>query len=147
MVPTRSPVWSPLGHCVPKYYDFLPGDIDKCFLCFFCPFRGNKGFFFALHQPQDAATIPGQLWSSRSDLTANYNSFIGASPDGAVYDHLNSEQPSGVLAVEGLYCARTRGPVQACVTAEFLCLYFLMQPWAIGSEENGGSALLQSYGH
>ena len=49
------------------------------------------------------------------------HSFLGASPDGAVYDPSNMSQPFGFLEVKCLYSARNVTPVEACTLPGFCC--------------------------
>ena len=45
--------------------------------------------------------------------------FLGASPDGAVYDPSNPEQPYGFLEVKCPYTVRNQSPSEACATSGF----------------------------
>ena len=47
--------------------------------------------------------------------------FLGASPDGAVYDPSNPEQPYGFLEVKCPYTVRNQSPSEACATSGFFC--------------------------
>ena len=47
------------------------------------------------------------------------HSFIGASPDGAVYDPSNVQQPFGFLEVKCPYSVREMSPVDACANSGF----------------------------
>ncbi len=47
--------------------------------------------------------------------------FLGASPDGAVYDPFNSMQPYGFLEVKCPYSARNLTPTEACGVNGFYC--------------------------
>ena len=47
--------------------------------------------------------------------------FLGASPDGAVYDPSNSQQPFGFIEVKCPYSARDDTPVDACALSGFCC--------------------------
>lgn len=48
-------------------------------------------------------------------------SFLGASPDGAIYDPLNPQQPFGYLEVKCPYSARNLTPIEACGRSGFCC--------------------------
>lgn len=47
--------------------------------------------------------------------------FLGASPDGAVYDPSNTEQPFGFLEIKCPYSARNVTPTEACTHHNFFC--------------------------
>ena len=49
------------------------------------------------------------------------HSFLGASPDGVVYDPSNMSQPFGFLEVKCPYSARNVTPVEACTLPGFCC--------------------------
>ena len=53
-------------------------------------------------------------------INTNY-SFLGASPDGAVYDPVISQQPSGFVEVKCPYSVRNISPTDACSTSGFSC--------------------------
>lgn len=48
-------------------------------------------------------------------------SFLGATPDSAIYDPFDPEQPYGFLEVKCLYSARNVIPIKACETPGFCC--------------------------
>ena len=48
--------------------------------------------------------------------------FLGASPDGAVYDPHNSEEPYGFLEVKCPYSVRNLTPIEACDSSTFCCV-------------------------
>lgn len=48
-------------------------------------------------------------------------SFLGATPDGAVYDPSTSGQPYGYLEVKCPYSQRDRTPKEACSSSSFCC--------------------------
>ena len=47
--------------------------------------------------------------------------FLGASPDGAVYDPSNTNQPFGFLEIKCLYSQRNMTPADACSSSGFCC--------------------------
>ena len=47
--------------------------------------------------------------------------YLGASPDGAVYDPTNVNQPFGFIEVKCPYTARNMTPVEACLLPKFCC--------------------------
>ena len=47
--------------------------------------------------------------------------YLGASPDGAVYDQSNVGQPFGFLEVKCPYTARNTSPLDACTLPNFFC--------------------------
>lgn len=47
--------------------------------------------------------------------------FLGASPDGAVYDPANTLQPFGFLEIKCPYANRSQTPAEACGTSGFCC--------------------------
>ena len=47
--------------------------------------------------------------------------YLGASPDGAVYDPSNMQQPFGFLEIKCPYSSRALTPVEACSTPGFCC--------------------------
>ena len=47
--------------------------------------------------------------------------YLGASPDGAVYDPYDPQQPFGFLEVKCPYSARDISPSEACATSGFFC--------------------------
>ena len=49
-------------------------------------------------------------------------SFLGASPDGAVYDPVNSQEPFGYLEIKCPYSARNLTPAEASAHSGFCCL-------------------------
>ncbi len=48
-------------------------------------------------------------------------SFLGTSPDGAVYDPSNSQEPFGFLEVKCPYTSRDVTPIEACNKSGFYC--------------------------
>ena len=48
-------------------------------------------------------------------------SFLGASPDGAVYDPSDNEKPFGFLEVKCPYSAKEVDPTAACAKSSFFC--------------------------
>ena len=50
-----------------------------------------------------------------------YYPYLGASPDGAVYDPSSSQQPFGFLEVKCPYSIRQMSPVEACSAPGFFC--------------------------
>lgn len=48
-------------------------------------------------------------------------SFLGASPDGAIYDPLNLQEPFGFLEIKCPYSARNLTPAEACAQSGFCC--------------------------
>jgi len=47
--------------------------------------------------------------------------YLGASPDGAVYDPTSTEQPFGFLEIKCPYNARNKSPLEACTLPNFFC--------------------------
>ena len=47
--------------------------------------------------------------------------FLGASPDGAVYDPVSLDKPFGFLEVKCPYSTRSSTPIEACGTSGFFC--------------------------
>ena len=60
--------------------------------------------------------------SSSGFLISTTYPFLGASPDGAVYDPSNTSQPFGFLEVKCPYSARTVTPTDACAISGFCCI-------------------------
>ena len=54
-------------------------------------------------------------------LVSTTHPFLGASPDGAVFDPSNTLQPFGFLEVKCPYSARMLTPTDACATSGFCC--------------------------
>ena len=54
-------------------------------------------------------------------LVSTTHPFLGASPDGAVFDPSNTMQPFGFLEVKCPYSARMITPTDACATSGFCC--------------------------
>jgi hypothetical protein len=48
-------------------------------------------------------------------------SFLGASPDGAIYDPLHLQEPFGFLEIKCPYSARNLTPAEACAKSGFCC--------------------------
>ena len=48
-------------------------------------------------------------------------SFLGASPDGAVYDPSSAQQPFGFVEIKCPYSHRHASPAEACNTSSFCC--------------------------
>ena len=76
------------------------------------------------------AYIHHQHSCGRSDLTVGpcgffiseqQHPFLGATPDGTVYDPTNPEQPFGFLEVKCPYSHRDRTPTEACAMPAFCC--------------------------
>ena len=75
------------------------------------------------------AYIHHQHSCGRSDLTvgpcgffvSEQHPFLGATPDGTVYDPTNPEQPFGFLEVKCPYSHRDRTPTEACARPGFCC--------------------------
>ena len=59
--------------------------------------------------------------SSGFFISTNYP-FLGTSPDGAVFNPINHEQPYGFLEVKYLYIHREKTPAEACATSGFCCV-------------------------
>ena len=55
--------------------------------------------------------------------------FLGASPDGAVYDPVSLDKPFGFLEVKCPYSTRSSTPIEACGTSGFF-LYCRCSFWA-----------------
>jgi len=53
-------------------------------------------------------------------LVSETTPFLGASPDGGVYDS-SSEQPYGFVEVKCPYSKRELSPPEACATGQFFC--------------------------
>ena len=54
-------------------------------------------------------------------IVSTSHPFLGASPDGAVYDPSNSLQPFGFLEIKCPYSARDMSPLEACMNSGFCC--------------------------
>ena len=54
-------------------------------------------------------------------LVSETHPFLGATPDGTVYDPSNSEQPFGFVEVKCPYTQRERTPLEACSSPGFCC--------------------------
>ena len=54
-------------------------------------------------------------------IVSTQHPFLGASPDGAVYDPSNSLQPFGFLEIKCPYTARDISPLEACMSSSFCC--------------------------
>ena len=54
-------------------------------------------------------------------LVSTTHPFLGASPDGAMFDPSNILQPFGFLEIKHLYSARMITPTDACATSGFCC--------------------------
>ena len=61
--------------------------------------------------------------------------FLGATPDGSVYDPYEPEQPFGFLKVKCPYSVRDLTPVEACSTQNFYC----------SLDSNGGLKLKENH--
>ena len=61
-------------------------------------------------------------------------SFLGASPDGALYDPLNSQEPFGFLEIKCPYSARNLTPAEVCAQSGFYCRFNKHR--AVGAEGN-----------
>ena len=59
--------------------------------------------------------------SSSGFIISTIHPFLGASPDGAVYDPSNTVQPFGFLEIKCPYSARNTTPVDACSLPGFCC--------------------------
>ena len=72
---------------------------------------------------------PAQHSCGRTDLTvgprgffvSEHHPFLGATPDGTVYDPTNLEQAFGFLEVKCPYSHRDRTPTEACAMPGFCC--------------------------
>ena len=64
---------------------------------------------------------PGLVVSSSGFYINTEFPFLGATPDGSVYDPNELEQPFGVLEVKCPYSVRDLTPVEACSTPNFYC--------------------------
>ena len=62
---------------------------------------------------------PELVVSPSGFLIDTAHSFLGASPDGAVYDPSNVQQPFGFLEVKCPYSVRELSPIEACAAAGF----------------------------
>ena len=54
-------------------------------------------------------------------LVCEHYQFLGATPDGTVYDPTNVQQPFGFLEIKCPYCYRDSTPVEACSFSGFCC--------------------------
>lgn len=73
--------------------------------------------------------IAYQRTNGHGDITVSPSGFyihpdypyLGATPDGAVYDPSNLQQPFGFLEIKCPYSSRALTPVEACSTTGFCC--------------------------
>ena len=72
-------------------------------------------------QHQNTHGHPGLTVSSSGFIRSASHPFLGASPDGVVYDPSNSQQPFGFVEVKSPYKVRNILPAQACSTLGFFC--------------------------
>ena len=70
---------------------------------------------------QQANGHPALLVTKSGFLVNPSVPFLGASPDGAVYDPSNSDQPFGFLEVKCPYSARNMTPLKGAANASFCC--------------------------
>lgn len=54
-------------------------------------------------------------------LVCETHAFLGASPDGAVYDPSNTDKPFGFLKIKCPYLQRDVTPANACFSSGFCC--------------------------
>ena len=72
--------------------------------------------------------IPGNSWSFNISVTpcgfhvSSTSPFLGASPDGAIYDPSTVAQPFGFLEVKCSYAARDLTQADACALPGFCCV-------------------------
>ena len=64
---------------------------------------------------------PELVVSASGFIIHTAHSFLGASPDGAVYDLSNQTQPFGFIEVRCPHSVRNISPTEACTTAGFCC--------------------------
>ena len=49
--------------------------------------------------------------------------FLGATPDGVVYDPIQADKPYGFIEVKCPYSSRNLSPAEACENSDFFCMY------------------------
>ena len=49
--------------------------------------------------------------------------FLGATPDGVVYDPIQTDKPYGFIEVKCPYSSRNLSPIEACENSDFFCIY------------------------
>ena len=64
---------------------------------------------------------PELVVSASGFITHTAHSFLGASPDGAVYNPSNQTQPFGFIEVNCPYSVKNISPTEACTTSGFCC--------------------------
>ena len=55
-------------------------------------------------------------------LVSESHPFLGATPDGTVYDPTNEQQPFGFIEIKCPYLHRNRTPIEACSSPGFCCV-------------------------
>ena len=68
--------------------------------------------------------------------------FLGASPDGAIYDPSNPSQPFGFLEIKCPYSHRNQTPIEACSDHQFCCY---LKSTGLSHAENQALQLRQSH--
>ena len=58
-----------------------------------------------------------------SGVIVNQSCFLGATPDGVVYDPIQADKPYGFIEVKCPYSSRNLSPAEACENSDFFCMY------------------------
>ena len=72
---------------------------------------------------QHAHGHPNLAVSPSGFIVSSTHPYLGASPDGAVYDPSNMQQPFGYVEVKCPYTARNVSPTDACENSGFCCTF------------------------